>query len=57
MERGVHPSTVAKGYFLALDRALEELNQMAEPVPYDSKDWLMKVVTTSIEAKLATKAR
>lgn len=54
-DRGVHPATIARGYHLALARALSELREIAEPVAPDSKEWLTRVAATSIQTKLVGK--
>src|SRR4029077_17492756 len=41
MDRGIHPTLVAKGYTLAKNKAIESLREIAETVPALSHDWLM----------------
>jgi chaperonin GroEL (HSP60 family) len=55
IEKGVHPSSVIRGYNMALDRALQELDEVAVPVAHDSKGWLVKAAQTCIGSKLAVK--
>lgn len=55
IERGVHPSTIVRGYTLTLQKTLSELEEIAEPVPAGSKEWLIKVASTSMHTKLAAK--
>jgi archaeal chaperonin len=54
-DAGVHPAAIVRGYTLALAKALDELDEVAERVPMDTEEWLIKVAATSLQTKLAAK--
>ena len=51
LKKGIHPTIIAKGYNLAMVKALEVLNENAITAGPDNKDMLMKVAETAITGK------
>ena len=54
IEKDVHPTVIVDGYTLAADQALKILNKIAEKVPPDSRDWLVKIAKTSMLTKMVS---
>jgi len=55
LDKDVHPTVIVDGYSKASRRAMEALEDMAEKVKPDNKDWLVKVAKTSMQTKLVFK--
>src|SRR5271163_1134513 len=55
IDKGVHPTIIVEGYNKAAARAVEILNDFAEKVPANSKDWLIKIARTSMQTKLVSR--
>jgi thermosome len=55
LDKDVHPTVIVDGYSKAAKKAMETLEQVAEKVTPDSKDWLVKVARTSMQTKLVFK--
>ncbi|ADL18721.1 Thermosome subunit beta [Acidilobus saccharovorans 345-15] len=57
IDRNIHPTIIIQGYKSAVDKAIEVLNSIAEPVSIDDTDKLMKVAMTSLNSKAVGEAR
>jgi archaeal chaperonin len=55
LDKDVHPTVIVDGYSKAAKRAIEALEDIAEKVTPDSRDWLVKVARTSMQTKLVVK--
>jgi thermosome len=55
IDKGVHPTIIVEGYNKAAAKAIEFLNALAEKVPANSKEWLVKVARTSMQTKLVSR--
>ncbi|MEM0498954.1 MAG: thermosome subunit beta [Methanothrix sp.] len=53
MEKGLHPTVIARGYSLAAGKAVEFLNSIARDVPEKDRELLEKVAITAMTGKLA----
>jgi archaeal chaperonin len=57
IEKGVHPTVIAKGYRLAANKANELLNQMAYPITLKDKSTLVKIAQTAMTGKGAEQSK
>jgi len=57
LDRNIHPTIIIQGYKMALDKASELLDKLAEPVRYEDDDILIKVAKTSLSSKAVREAR
>ena len=55
LDKDVHPTVIVDGYSKASKRAMEALEDVAEKVTPNDKDWLVKVARTSMQTKLVSK--
>ncbi len=55
LDKDVHPTVIVDGYSKASKRAIEALEDIAEKVSPDNKEWLVKVARTSMQTKLVVK--
>ncbi|MDE1853366.1 MAG: TCP-1/cpn60 chaperonin family protein [Thaumarchaeota archaeon] len=55
LEKDVHPTVIVDGYSKASRKAIEALEDIAEKVTPDNKEWLVKVARTSMQTKLVFK--
>jgi archaeal chaperonin len=55
LDKDVHPTVIVDGYSKASKKAMEALEDMAEKVNSNDKDWLVKVARTSMQTKLVFK--
>ena len=55
LDKDVHPTVIVDGYSKAAKRAIEAMDEVAEKVTPDNKDWLVKVAKTSMQTKLVFK--
>ena len=55
LDKNVHPTVIVDGYSKAAKKAMEALEDVAEKVSPDNKDWLVKVARTSMQTKLVFK--
>ncbi|MCJ7450124.1 MAG: TCP-1/cpn60 chaperonin family protein [Candidatus Nanohaloarchaeota archaeon QJJ-9] len=53
LDQDIHPTVISSGYRLAKERALEELNQIAEDVSFDDREKLESVAKTAMTGKSA----
>mmetsp|Transcript_10558 Transcript_10558/g.28087 ORF Transcript_10558/g.28087 Transcript_10558/m.28087 type:complete len:539 (+) Transcript_10558:1460-3076(+) len=54
LNMGIHPTTISEGYQLALDKALEVLQQMSTPVDLSQKDAILQAASTSLNSKVVS---
>ncbi|MGC9071726.1 MAG: thermosome subunit beta [Acidilobus sp.] len=57
LDRNIHPTLIIQGYKMALDKAVEFLDRISEPVSFDDTDKLIKVAMTSLNSKAVREAR
>jgi len=55
LDKDVHPTVIVDGYSKAAKKAMATLEDIAEKVSPENKDWLVKVAKTSMETKLVFK--
>ncbi|HXW94511.1 MAG TPA: thermosome subunit beta [Nitrososphaerales archaeon] len=55
LDKDVHPTVIVDGYSKAAKKAMEALEDIAEKVSPENKDWLVKVARTSMQTKLVFK--
>ena len=55
LDKDVHPTVIVDGYSKASKKAMEALEDIAEKVSPENKDWLVKVARTSMQTKLVFK--
>ena len=55
LDKDVHPTVIVDGYSKAAKKAIEAMEDVAEKVSPDNKDWLVKVARTSMQTKLVFK--
>jgi archaeal chaperonin len=55
LDKDVHPTVIVDGYSKASKRAIEALEEAAEKVSPNDRDWLVKVARTSMQTKLVVK--
>ncbi len=57
LDKNIHPTIIVEGYKKALERAIDVLNSIAEPVDINDTDKLKLVAKTSLHSKAVTEAR
>ncbi len=57
IDRNIHPTIIIQGFKMAVDKAVEVLNNIAEPVSIDDTDKLIKVAMTSLNSKAVGEAK
>lgn len=57
MEKGIHPTVIARGYRLAANKALEVLNEIAQPISLKDKPTLLKIAETAMTGKGAEQSK
>jgi len=55
LDKDVHPTVIVDGYAKASKKAMAALEDMAEKVTPNDKEWLVKVARTSMQTKLVFK--
>jgi thermosome len=55
LDKDVHPTVIVDGYSKASKKAIEALEDVAEKVSPNDKEWLVKVARTSMQTKLVFK--
>jgi thermosome len=55
LDKGVHPTVIVEGYTKASNKAIEALNNFAEKITANNKEWLVKVARTSMQTKLVSR--
>jgi thermosome len=50
----VHPTIITQGYRLALDKALEVVRGVAQPIKHDDRETLLRIARTSMASKGAS---
>ncbi len=57
MEKGIHPTLIAKGYRIAKTKALEILKEVAEEIKFEDDEMLKKIALTAMTGKGAEAAK
>jgi len=52
IERGVHPTQISEGFAIALKRAIEIINSLAQKVDLSNEDYLTQCVKTALASKI-----
>ncbi len=55
IDKGVHPTIIVEGYNKAAAQAIKVLNEIAEKVPANGREWLVKIARTSMQTKLVAR--
>jgi thermosome len=55
IDKGVHPTIIVEGYTKAAAQAIKILNEIAEKVPANGKEVLVKIARTSMQTKLVSR--
>jgi len=55
LDKDVHPTVIVDGYSKASKRAIEALEDVAEKVSPNDKEWLVKIARTSMQTKLVSR--
>jgi archaeal chaperonin len=55
LDKDVHPTVIVDGYSKAAKRAIEALEEVAEKVTPNDREWLVKVARTSMQTKLVSR--
>jgi thermosome len=55
IDKGVHPTIIVEGYTKAAAQSIKVLNDIAEKVPANGKEWLVKIARTSMQTKLVSR--
>jgi len=55
LDKDVHPTVIVDGYSKASKRAIEALEDVAEKVSSNDKEWLVKIARTSMQTKLVSR--
>src|SRR5271169_106086 len=55
IDKGVHPTIIVEGYNKAAAQAIKILNEIAEKVPANGKEWLIKIARSSMQTKLVSR--
>lgn len=55
LDKDVHPTVIVDGYTKASRKAMEALEEVAEKVTPDDREWLVKVARTSMQTKLVSR--
>ncbi len=57
LAQNIHPTIIVEGYKDALEKALEVINNIAEPIDINDKEVLKKIAMTSLSSKAVGEAR
>ena len=57
LEKNIHPTIIINGYKQALQKAIEVLEKISEPVSLDDQEKLLLVAKTSLNSKAVSEAR
>ena len=52
IEKGIHPSCISEGFCVALNKALEIIDGMGQPVDLDNREQLIQNAVTSLSSKV-----
>ena len=55
LDKDVHPTVIVEGYSKAAKRAIEALDDVAEKVTPNDREWLVKIARTSMQTKLVSR--
>lgn len=54
MEKGIHPSAISEGFSVALNKAVEVIESMGQPVDLNNRDQLIQNAITSLSSKVVS---
>ena len=54
LEKGIHPAAISDGFAVALDKALEIIEGMGQPVDLNDRDQLIQNAITSLSSKVVS---
>jgi T-complex protein 1 subunit delta len=54
LEKGIHPTAISDGFQIALEKALEIIDGMAQPVDLNNRDQLIQNAITSLSSKVVS---
>jgi len=54
LEKGIHPSTISEGFQIALDKALEIIDGITQPVDLKNRESLIQNAITSLASKVVS---
>ena len=54
IDRGVHPSLISEGFALALKKAVEIINNVAQKIDITNDDYLIQCVKTALSSKIVS---
>jgi len=54
LEKGIHPTQISAGYQVALEKALEVIDDMSIPISLDDRDSLIQSAITSLSSKVVS---
>ena len=57
LDANIHPTLIIQGYKKALNKAIEIINEIAEPVSIDDTEKLIKIARTSLNSKAVHEAK
>ncbi|NPA85203.1 MAG: thermosome subunit [Crenarchaeota archaeon] len=57
LSKDVHPTVIIQGYKKALEKAIEKINEIAEPIDPEDREKLKKIALTSLASKGVQEAR
>lgn len=54
IEKGIHPSAISEGFAVALNKAVEIIEGMGQPVDLNNRDQLIQNAVTSLSSKVVS---
>ncbi|KAM3929891.1 T-complex protein 1 subunit delta [Leptodactylus fuscus] len=54
LQKGIHPTTISESFQLAVDKGVEILSSMAQPVELSDRETLLNSATTSLNSKVVS---
>ena len=52
LKKGIHPTQISEGFAVGLKKSLEILNDLAQPINLDNKNYLNQCVVTALSSKV-----
>jgi T-complex protein 1 subunit delta len=54
LEKGIHPTQISQGFQVALEKAIEVIDDMSIPITLEDRDSLIQSATTSLSSKVVS---
>lgn len=54
LEKGIHPTAISQGFQIALEKAMEVIEDMSIPISLEDKESLLQSATTSLASKVVS---